>query len=393
MKLLLLLALCVAAVSAATVTMPIHKQMPDGKTIKMRKLMNRPMPAKYTGKFKTGSQPFIDYVDNFYLGNITLGTPGQPFQIVLDTGSSNLWVVDESCRAEECNGFSDSEFPWKKQKYYRKKSSTFKNDGTYFEIYYGSGSCYGYQVIDTLNLGGLTVKGQTFGAAAGIAEVFGYFPVDGILGLGWPAISENDVVPPFQNLMPQLDSALFTVWLDRHVKPSEGQAGGLITYGAIDGVNCDSTITYTKVTSETYWQFRIDGFGIGSYKNKRSKQVISDTGTSFLYGPSKDVDQIIKITNADYDFSTGLYTVPCSSVKDVPALTFTVSGVDLQVPATEYITDLELGDGNCALGLEYNDDDAPFGWLLGDAFIRSNCNIYDVGNERIGFAKAKHSEV
>jgi hypothetical protein len=68
MKLLLLLALCVAAVSAATVTMPIHKQMPDGKTIKMRKLMNRPMPAKYTGKFKTGSQPFIDYVDNFYLG-------------------------------------------------------------------------------------------------------------------------------------------------------------------------------------------------------------------------------------------------------------------------------------------------------------------------------------
>jgi hypothetical protein len=74
--------------------------------------------------------------------------------------------------------------------------------------------------------------------------------------------------------------------------------------------------------------------------------------------------------------------VPCSSVKDVPALTFTVSGVDLQVPATEYITDLELGDGNCALGLEYNDDDAPFGWLLGDAFIRSNCNIYDVSYPR-----------
>lgn len=51
-------------------------------------------------------------------------------------------------------------------------------------------------MIDTLVMGGLTVKSQTFGAATGIAEVFGYFPVDGILGLGWPEISENDVVPP-----------------------------------------------------------------------------------------------------------------------------------------------------------------------------------------------------
>lgn len=62
MKLLLLLALFVAAVSAATVRMPIYKQMPDGKTLKTRRMEGKPMPTKYVNRLKKGSQRFIDYV-------------------------------------------------------------------------------------------------------------------------------------------------------------------------------------------------------------------------------------------------------------------------------------------------------------------------------------------
>jgi hypothetical protein len=36
--------------------------------------------------------------------------------------------------------------------------------------------------------------------------------------------------------------------------------------------------------------------------------------------------------------------------KNLPDLVFTVNGKDLVIPATEHVTDLELGDGNCALG-------------------------------------------
>jgi hypothetical protein len=393
MKLLLLVALCVTVASAAHFSMPIHKNMPTGKQLILRRANNNPMPAKYTNRMNKGSQPFGDYLDNFYLGNITLGTPEQSFQIVLDTGSSNLWVVDTSCTAEECDGLSNPLFaPWKKNKYNRTKSSTYAKDGRDFQITYGSGSCYGNLVIDTLHMGGLTVEKQTFGAATGIAQVFGYFPIDGILGLGWPALSEDDVTPPFQNLMPQLDKGLFTVWLDRHVKPSEGQTGGLITYGDLDNVNCDADIVYTKITSETYWEFAVEGFTVGKHVNSKKSSAISDTGTSFIYGPYDDVDQIIALSGAEYDFSSGLYTVDCDSAKGLPDLVFTVNKKKLNIPGKEHVVDLELDNNKCALGVDYGFG-FDFDWLLGDSFIRTYCNIYDVAGEQIGFAKAHHKEL
>jgi len=389
-----LLGLCLVGAYAHVTRMEIRKHVPNGKEILLRRANQKPMPQKYTGRLKQGSQGFTDYIDNFYLGNITIGTPPQPFQIVLDTGSSNLWVVDVTCTATECNGLDNPLFGpvWQKQKYDSSKSSTYKADGRSFEIYYGSGSCYGALDIDVLNMGGLIVTAQTFGAAQGIAEVFGYFPIDGILGLGWPAISEDDVTPPFQNLIPQLDSALFTVWLERHVKPSDGVSGGLITYGGIDQTNCDTTVVYTPITSQTYWQFAVESFTIGKYSNKQKSQAISDTGTSFIYGPDSDVDQIISLSGAEYDFSSGLYTVDCSTAKSLPDLVFKVNGQELHIPGNEHVVDLELDNNQCALGVDYGFG-FDFDWLLGDSVIRTYCTIYDVGNSQIGFAKAHHKEV
>jgi len=372
MKLLLLSALCIAVAYAATSKMTIKKRMPTGSELILRRANNKPMPSKFLNRLKKGSQPFIDYVDNFYLGNISLGTPGQNFQIVLDTGSSNLWVVDASCDQDECDGLENPLFGplWKKEKYDRTKSSTYYKDGRDFEIYYGSGSCYGNLVIDTLQLAGFTVINQTFGAASGIAEVFGYFPIDGILGLGWPALSEDNVPPPIQNMKDQLDSYLFTVWLDRHIKPSDGVNGGQITYGALDKDNCDADIVYTPITSQTYWQFNLDGFSAGDYKNDDTASAISDTGTSFIYGPSDDVDQIISLSGAEYDFNTGLYTVDCNKAKKLVDLVFTVNKKPLTIPGTEHVVDLELGDGKCALGVDYGFG-FDFDWLLGDSVIRT----------------------
>ncbi|ETN77166.1 hypothetical protein RB195_015627 [Necator americanus] len=340
----------------------------------------------------SGSQPFIDYADDFYLGNVTLGTPPQTTTLVLDTGSSNLWVIDAACKTAACNGEPNSGYT--KHKFDTTKSSTFTKETRTFSIQYGSGSCNGYLGTDTISFGGLTIKTQEFGVATHLAAVFGYQPVDGILGLGWPALAVDSVVPPMQNLLSTLDQPLFTVWMDRKLTISNGGNAGLITYGAIDTKNCQSQINYVPLSAETYWQFPIQGFSIGSYSESKKEQVISDTGTSWIGAPTTAVNAVVKQTGAKYDSLNELYTVDCSTMKTQPDLIFTINGVTYNVPSVEYVLDLGLGNGKCALTF-FAMGSGSFGpaWILGDTWIRTYCNIYDIGQKRIGFAKANHSGI
>ncbi len=124
-----------------------------------------------------------------------IGTPPQEFKVVLDTGSSNLWVPSSKCTSIAC--FLHS-------KYDSSASSTYKQNGSSFEIRYGSGSLSGFVSSDTLELAGMEIKDQLFAEATeepGLAFAFGRF--DGILGLGYDTISVNHITPPFYELINQ----------------------------------------------------------------------------------------------------------------------------------------------------------------------------------------------
>uniref|UniRef100_A0A914C440 Peptidase A1 domain-containing protein n=1 Tax=Acrobeloides nanus TaxID=290746 RepID=A0A914C440_9BILA len=336
----------------------------------------------------SGSQPFIDYQDNFYLVNVTTGTPPQQFNIVPDTGSSNYWLIDANkCTNQACQGYPNSGYT--KHRFDSTKSTTFKSLGTSFSLQYGSGSCVG-----TLAFAGLTYGSQTFGLASSIADVFGYQIMDGIMGLGWPALSDNKVVPPMQNLLSTLDKPLFTVWMDRITNPpSQGGNGGLITYGALDTINCDTTFNYVTLSSQTYWQFAVDSFSVGTYNVPKSQQVISDTGTSWLGGPPKLINYIVLATNAKYDALNQAYTVSCTA-SGLPDIVFIIGGITYNIPSTEYVLDMGLGNGDCVVTI-FDMEFTGFGpqWILGDTFIRTYCNVYDIGNGQIGFSKAHHKSV
>jgi hypothetical protein len=374
----------------------VQQKMVSGPSLKAKMIREGTWAAHRKALEKqilaSGNQPLIDYYDDFYLSNITLGTPPQTFTIVPDTGSSNLWVIDATkCKAQACNGYPNSGYT--KHLFDPTKSSTYKADGQAFSIQYGSGSCNGILGIDVFSVAGISYATQKFGLASSIADVFGYQPIDGIMGLGWPALAVDNVVPPMQNLMSTLDKPLFSVWMDRKQKVSMGGNAGLITYGAIDTSNCDAQVSYVKLSSMTYWQFAMTGFTMGSYSNMKSVQVISDTGTSWLGGPQADIAAIVKQTKAQYDFEDGLYYVPCTQT-GLPDITLTIGGMKYTIPSTEYVIDLELGNGNCALTVfDFEGGGMYPSWILGDTFIRTYCNVYDIGGQQIGFAKAHHTGI
>jgi saccharopepsin len=126
---------------------------------------------------------------------VGIGTPPQEFKVVLDTGSSNLWVPSSKCTSIAC--FLHS-------KYDSSTSSSYEKNGTNFEIRYGSGSLSGFVSSDTLDFAGMEIKNQLFAEATeepGLAFAFGRF--DGILGLGYDTISVNHITPPFYELINQ----------------------------------------------------------------------------------------------------------------------------------------------------------------------------------------------
>uniref|UniRef100_A0A914WLI5 Peptidase A1 domain-containing protein n=1 Tax=Plectus sambesii TaxID=2011161 RepID=A0A914WLI5_9BILA len=338
----------------------------------------------------SGSQTIKDSEDITYVGSITLGTPAQNFNVLIDTGSANLWVVDSSCNSVACNGDAS----YTRNKYRTTSSSTYSNDGRSWRIQYGPDDASGTLAIDKFCLAGICFNTQIFGRATYLADGFGPLPIDGTLGLGWPALAVDAVQPPFQNIMPNLDAPIFTIWLDKKGLV-EGAVGGLVTYGALDTKNCQvNTLKYAPLTAQTYWQFGITGVSAGSFSSNALQRAISDTASSLMLGPSAQISSIGNAVGATYNSTYGLWLIPCSSANTLPAVTFTINTpapTAFPIPASEYVVDIGVGFGQCImafLGL----DSTGFGpaWILGDPWIRTYCNVHDVGNKRIGFAVANH---
>jgi len=77
----------------------------------------------------------------------------QDFNVILDTGSSDLWVASNLCI--QC--------PSRTPKYDSTKSSSFNESGNELvTLQYGSGEVGGTLGQDTVSLAGFIVKQQTF---------------------------------------------------------------------------------------------------------------------------------------------------------------------------------------------------------------------------------------
>ena len=88
-----------------------------------------------------------------YAINVTVGSPGQDFSVVVDTGSSNFWVVSDSCQSLFCLD---------KTKYVRSNASLYTDSSESRSISYGTGSFGGIISHDKMVIGPFTVKSQKF---------------------------------------------------------------------------------------------------------------------------------------------------------------------------------------------------------------------------------------
>ncbi|KAI1159739.1 aspartic peptidase domain-containing protein [Nemania serpens] len=322
--------------------------------------------------------PISNFMNAQYFSEISIGTPPQEFKVILDTGSSNLWVPSQSCGSIAC--FLHS-------KYDSSSSSTYKKNGTDFEIRYGSGSLSGFVSQDDVTIGDLTIKGQDFAEATnepGLAFAFGRF--DGILGLGYDRISVNGIVPPFYQLVNQklIDEPVFAFYLNSE----SGSDDSEVVFGGVDKDHYTGKITEIPLRRKAYWEVDLDSITFGSETAELDNTgVILDTGTSLIALPSDLAELLNKEMGAKKGYN-GQYSIDCAARDSLPDVSFKLNGYDFSITPYDYVLEVS---GSCISTFMGMDIPAPAGPLaiLGDAFLRKWYSIYDLGKGTVGLAKAK----
>ena len=188
----------------------------------------------------------------------------QSFNVVLDTGSSDLWVTDAGCTG--CGQGAPS--------FNTGASSTYQpaqdNAGqpVPVTITYGSGAVAGNLVRDTVAMGGFQVQRQPWLLVDQTSSNLLDGSNAGILGLAFDTIANTGATPFWQTLAEngQLTTPEMSFWFTRFLNdPSaqEEEFGGIFTLGGQNQTLYTGDIEFlplvTNVGRQTYWLLDLSG--------------------------------------------------------------------------------------------------------------------------------------
>ncbi|KAK1328928.1 hypothetical protein QTO34_011098 [Cnephaeus nilssonii] len=328
-------------------------------------------------------EPITNYLDAFYFGEISIGTPPQNFLVLFDTGSSNLWVPSTYCQSQACSNHN---------RFNPSLSSTFRNNGQTYTLSYGSGSLSVVLGYDTVTVQNIVVNNQEFGLSENEPNnPFYYSDFDGILGMAYPNMAVGNAPTVMQGMLQQgqLTLPIFSFYFSR--QPTR-QYGGELILGGVDNQLYSGQIVWAPVTQELYWQIAIQEFAIGNQATgwcSQGCQAIVDTGTFLLAVPQQYMGSFLQATGAQ-QAQNGDFVVACNSVQSLPTITFIISGSQFPLPPSAYVLNvcqqrlLQAGDRGHLPALP---NGQPL-WILGDVFLKEYYSVYDMANNRVGFAFA-----
>jgi len=318
-----------------------------------------------------------------YFGKVAVGTNGQEFQVVFDTGSGNLIVPGSTCTSEAC----------RVHRQYKKSSSARRVncDGSKVDVEQGpdeltitfgtghiTGSCYSEKIC----VASMCFDGDFLSATDESDNPFSSFAFDGVLGLAPDSMAQGDAFSMMNRLSASggLKKPMFGVFLS-----SSDQETSEITFGDWKQEHMASELFWVPVSGPSgYWEVEIEDiyFDKKAMKLCQGCRVAVDTGTSELAGPTDIITRLRKL----------LQVQDCNAkaMAGLPQLGFSVKGKIMSLSPEEYTSGVE---GFCELNLMSLDIPPPKGplFVFGIPFLTKYYTVYDHKNLKVGFAVAKHA--
>ncbi|KAH7715896.1 CRE-ASP-1 protein [Aphelenchoides avenae] len=279
----------------------------------------------------------------FYLVDITVGTPPQPFTVLFDTGSPWLWVTDASCAASMC--------PPEPQPGYRRKtfndtaSSTLLKTNKIALMNYGAGPASGLLATDVLISGGIRIENVSVALVDYMAKGVPLAPFDGVFGAMFTRHWHNPFLADWDthiySLLSQVDQKVFTIALSGHEDLKPGTGAGVVTYGGLDDVNCAKDWQFVDVGNVTddVWNFELDGYSYGDLSKDEKVLTEMDTGNPGMSLPLDVFDKIVSDAKGKFIRKLGVYIVDCDATKSLADIVLTIGGRKYPISAKEYVLD------------------------------------------------------
>ncbi|KAF8706832.1 Acid protease, partial [Rhizoctonia solani] len=320
------------------------------------------------------NEALTDESGELWAGQITIGTPAQSFLVDFDTGSADIWVPNSSCNSGGCSGHNS---------YDPSESSTSVSESGDFSIQYGDGSTSSGPIYtDTVTVAGLAANNQYFSAVTSESESFASDPSDGLVGLAFSSISQIGQPTIIQNLY---SSGVIS-------EPTFGfklaSSGAELYIGGADESLYTGDITYSPLTSESYW-LTTGSAAVGG-SSAYSGGMIIDSGTTLIVGPADSVASFwsavdgAEACDSSVCGGDGYYTFSCSNP---PNIAFEFNGASFAMSSSSLSIGTTDSSGSTCVGSIMATSSVPDNaWIVGDAFMTNVYSVFDQANSQVGFA-------
>ena len=324
-----------------------------------------------------------------YTIQLGIGSPAQPVEVQLDTGSTDLWVNPNCANAgsqrsiDFCNSLP---------RFDTTKSTSYVDLGSSYTVVYGGGSATIEWVTDDVTVGGSEVQAQRFGVASNSdREPFG------ILGVGPKTF---DGQPDYSYFIDTLVSQGFTqsraFGLDiRSIEAPDGS----IVFGGLDRGKFIGNLeklpiipASSTINGDRYW-VTLGGIdlvknGVSTSVSTASIPVLLDSGSTLTRLPESVYSSLgSNFPTASYDSNSKMYIVNCNVAQQKGTVNFKFGGKTIKVEYKDVIW--TVNSNTCVLGVEgFPDNASPQMAILGDSFMRAAYVVFDQDNKNVHIAQA-----
>lgn len=416
---LLTYAYLLSVASAAVV--PSKRDLNRGKVLKLpfRKTHNDSSSVvtsdgRVLVKRESSREFAITNQKTFYSVDLDIGTPAQSITVLLDTGSSDLWVTGynnpycisggkDTSPTNSTIKRSGTVDCAKYGTFNSGLSSTFHRNDTSFSITYGDQSfAKGTWGQDVLSLDGVDISGVSFAVADNSDSKVG------VLGIGFEDLETTTGVsgyvedphtypnlPVVLKTSGAIDTVAYSLYLD-----DAAAMEGSVLFGGVDQSKYTGTLytvpivnIYEGYSKPIALDITLQGLGVSSSSSKKtittsSIPVLLDSGTTLTYFPSKYVKLVADTIGATY-VASGLYGMTCPSAQDDRELVFDFGGFHITAPLSSFLITSSDDSSICFLGMVAQNS-LPA--ILGDLFLTHAYIVYDLDNYEVSLAQASYTD-